>query len=178
MTMTTKDMVFNLRLDEETHDDLDFLKKRTGLAGGMLVRALIKREAAMLRQERSVPDKQYQRIRDRARLKGESGVSFACPRFFRARVMDAQEGGGRSYKSVGFTFARSIFDIYGDESEEEAKALDATICDARTTTDAAHALFMWARTHLPRCIELVPPKRVDAFLEGIKAAIDEGKVCR
>jgi hypothetical protein len=176
--MATKDTMFNLRLDDETRNNLDFLKQRTGLAGGMLVRVLIKREAEMLRQERTVRDKQWQRIRDRARLEGESGVSFACPTFFRARVLEAQQGGDLSYRDVGFTFAKSIFDIYGNESEEQAEALDAAMGESRRTADKANTLFAWARTHLPRCIELIPRKRIDVFREGIEAAIDEGQVCR
>jgi hypothetical protein len=172
------DHTFSLRLDEEDRERLALLQRQTGLSAGEVLRVLLRRGVDALK----AAPKQNLHVA-RAALEGRPGVSLACPAYFRELIFEAQQGGSRDgYRKAGYEFARRIFETY-DGGDATALALLARVArrrgllGAHTLTNAEH-VFEWARRYLPRCVELVPRKRVHSFKKGIEAALDERVVRR
>lgn len=162
---------FSVRLDEDDRERLEYLQAQTGLSAGEVMRVLIRRGVEIVNADRRRKP-EYRK----AALRGVPGVSLACPAFYKALLFEAQQKGTREgYRKVGREFARRIFDIY-DGGDEAALAALAKVAVRRGllgahTNVSVDRVFDWAKTYLPKCIELVPRKRVHAFRSGIEDAI-------
>lgn len=114
--------------------------------------------------------------RPRTDERGDFLYSGACPSWFRASVKEASARHFTNYYMLARTLARSARgmveqDLDGKrwtQAEREIKRL----CDRR---DVAGTI-LWLKKYLPRCMELVPDRRVgDSFAAGIEAALIEGE---
>lgn len=111
-------------------------------------------------------------------------VSNACPNFFRACCREASRGGTRGYAEAGYVLARSLAYLRPNESDADSWAAEVDrllefVCPvvppgrgsggtAWGVPDDAGALACLDEL-LPRCMELVPPRRRNSFLAGLCA---------
>lgn len=89
------------------------------------------------------------------------------PSFFRACCREARSGGSISYARAGRELARHVEDLipYDADSDEwaaEVDHLEALIADRRD-----EHVWNWFQRRYPRCMQLVPKRRRQAFLAGV-----------
>jgi hypothetical protein len=93
------------------------------------------------------------------------------PTYFRASCFDASRGEGGGYFAVERTLAGSLgseipYELEDDEWQSEVERLEEFM---------AAAAWSWLRAHYPRCMALVPSRRKERFLAGVRDAYhDEG----
>jgi hypothetical protein len=103
------------------------------------------------------------------------GVHGGLPSYFRASCYTASRGENAGYFGVGRMFAASLanevpYDLEDDEWQTEVEALEELVA-----ADDDAGAWSWFKTHFPRCMAIVPPRRKDRFLAGVRAAYeDEG----
>jgi len=99
------------------------------------------------------------------------GVHRGQPSYFRAACFAAAHGVGRGYFDVGRTLAGSLaseipHDIEDPEWRPEVELLEDLI--ERRAAD--EAIWQWFKDRFPRCMALVPTRRRDHFVAGVKVA--------
>jgi hypothetical protein len=106
------------------------------------------------------------------------GVHGGLPSYFRACCYTASlgvRGNSGGYFGAGRTLGSSLssempYDLEDDEWQTEVETLEEFL--AAGDDDGA---WSWFKTHFPRCMAIVPPRRKDRFLAGVRAAYeDEG----
>lgn len=176
---TMRDRLFTMRMSTEEAERADRVAKHFGLNVAGVIRMLLKREDDSIRNDAAmlathgVGDEKRGRIVSRmARTSVEeaTGASFACPSFFRGAIRQAAQGGANTYEHAGQTLTHHFRDLVRDSDEATAE-LEKLI-----DKPEAESAKRWVRTYLPRCYELVPPKKLEVFVRGVLEAIDRGDV--
>lgn len=102
----------------------------------------------------------------------QSVVFPAIPTFFRALCYDARRGGSASYAGAGHELYRHAEGLlYGgdwDEQHTECEQLDDLV-----EAEDDGSVFRWFENHFPRCMELIPRRRRQAFLKGVYRFAEE-----
>ncbi len=99
------------------------------------------------------------------------------PSFFRACCQEASFGGGNSYRVPGWHLAIHISELesyeYDDENEFQARiaALQSLL-----SAGNRRAVLEWLVDEYPRCLQLVPRRRRQTFLDGVFDAFGEGRI--
>jgi hypothetical protein len=101
------------------------------------------------------------------------GIHAGVPTFFRALCCEAALGGDRGYHTPGYHLAIALGneqpgDICFDEWGEEIDNLKLLLDD--------DDVWQWFRAHFPKMMALVPSRRRDQFVSGVRDAHDEGRV--
>jgi hypothetical protein len=106
------------------------------------------------------------------------GIHGGAPTYFRASCLRAAGGGKDGYDLPGWHLANAIghggevpYDVDLDEWEEEVQAL--TELPANRENDA---VLEWFTKHYPNCMVLVPTRRRDRFISGVRRAYEEERV--
>ena len=105
------------------------------------------------------------------KFKGEP--SGACPTYFRAGCYEARNRLlplNMGYDSPAWHLAIHLYCdlVYQEEAMEELEELVALEDD--------RGIAQWFRYYLPRCMKLVPSKRLPTFLKGFWQAVEDGRV--
>lgn len=105
------------------------------------------------------------------------GRSGACPTFFRALILTAQEGGaGGGYNTAAYELTRHLADLIEHEGSEDGNAKLAELTGLVKRRDVGGVLD-WFERELPRCLALVPERRYPRFVEGVYQRIeDDGRL--
>jgi hypothetical protein len=104
------------------------------------------------------------------------GIHGGVPTFFRACCMTAASGGESGYASPGWHLASAVgsqipYDLDLDEWEQEVDALKELLADGDD-----EGAWDWFKRHYPKCMALVPTRRRDQFVQGVRRAYDEDRI--
>lgn len=99
------------------------------------------------------------------------------PAFFRACCREASIGGGNSYRVPGWHLAIHLdaLESYDYEEPGEFEARIVLLCSLLESGDRK-AVLAWLIEEYPRCMQLVPARRRQSFLNGIFDAWEEGRI--
>lgn len=116
------------------------------------------------------------RARQIERSHKERGVHGGVPSFFKASCFEASQGGTGGYASPGWHLAAGLGsqqpdDLEFDEWADEIEALEKLLAD-----EDDDGVLAWFDRHYPKCMALVPPRRRNQFLAGVRKAYDEDRV--
>lgn len=116
------------------------------------------------------------RVADVKRQPGSKGVHGGVPSWFRATCREAAQGGTNGYNIAGFKLATALghecpLDLEEDEWEQEVGHLHALL-----ERDDDETIWRWFRAHFPRALSLVPERRRDQFVAGVRRAYDENDI--
>jgi hypothetical protein len=102
------------------------------------------------------------------------GVHGGVPSFFRANCMEAARGGANGYQAAGWHLANAIcsgqepYEVEEEEWEAEVEALKELL-----ESDDVAGVWGWFKRHYPKCMALVPIRRREQFVAGVKSAYEE-----
>ncbi len=104
------------------------------------------------------------------------GTHNGVPTFFSALVREAQHGGTNGYVYPGRDLASAVGtqvpnDIENDEWSDEVEVLKEALSE-----DDDAAVWKWFQVHYPRCMELIPTRRREQFMAGVKMANEAGDI--
>jgi len=105
------------------------------------------------------------------------GIHEGVPTFFRACCLEASRGGENGYRAAGWHLANSItngqqpHDIESDDWESEIDALKELLA----SEDEVGA-WDWFKRHYPKCMALVPGRRREQFIAGVRQAHEDGRI--
>ncbi len=104
------------------------------------------------------------------------GVHEGAPTFFRACCFEAKHGGASSYAHPGWHLAGALgsqipHDIELHDWADEVETLKDLLAD-----DDGEGVWKCFKQHYPRCFALIPSRRRDQFIEGVRRAFEEGRV--
>lgn len=103
-----------------------------------------------------------------------SRVSGACPSFFRACIREARRGGyNNSYAMAAYQLTGAAHGLVDDDESDPDSVVDA-LYDA--AEESAEAVVEWMKVHLPRCMALVPRRRLPSFTRGVERAIEDDRL--
>jgi hypothetical protein len=94
----------------------------------------------------------------------------------RVSCASAAAGGSGGYEIVGFSLASALgsevpYDLdddeWADEIERIGKAIDG---------DDDAGVWQWFQAHFPKMMKLVPTRRRESFVAGVRRAYDDGKI--
>jgi hypothetical protein len=111
-----------------------------------------------------------------AAAKEESRVSNSTtgfrgvPRFFRALCAEATNGGASGYRSAGYEIMRHVMDLIEGDDWAGGR-LDELAQYARQGDD--DAIIAWFQAEFPQCVALIPERRLDQFVGGVREAFDD-----
>lgn len=117
--------------------------------------------------------KQAQQIERRPPAKGVHG---GVPSFFRACCFEAAQGGESGYFGAGWHLANSLGsqipdDLEIEEWQDEIDALQELLAD-----DDGQGVWAWFRYHYPKCMALVPTRRREQFVAGVRQADEDDRI--
>jgi hypothetical protein len=103
------------------------------------------------------------------------GRHTGCPTYFKACCHEASQGGELGYKRPARELSRHLasevpYDISDEDWRDELEELSNLLAVTRPDGDA---VWSWFVTHYPRCMELIPKRRRDQFLDGVYQAYEE-----
>jgi hypothetical protein len=107
---------------------------------------------------------------------GPRGIHSGVPSFFRANCYEASKGGAGGYVNAGWHLASAVgtqspYDVELDEWQHEVDALKLLL-----DHDDNEAIWKWYACHYPRCMQLVPSRRREQFVAGVRQAYEEGRI--
>ncbi len=101
-----------------------------------------------------------------------------CPTWFRMRCLEASGGGSDSYETVGHQLMRAAPGLVSNEVDFASlfEGLPLERLEKIAEEGSDEKLLEWLQEHLPRCVKLVPKRRIKSFLDGCWEAIGDGVV--
>jgi hypothetical protein len=139
--------------------------------------AEIKAAAASLGQSvtKFLTDAALRRARQVMKRQPSRGVHSGVPSFFRACCYEAANGGG-GYSVPGWHLANALgsqipYDLDMDEWQAEVEALHQLIADKDD-----EGVWAWFKRHYPKCMALVPARRREQFVAGVRRAEEDGRI--
>lgn len=110
-------------------------------------------------------------------LSENRGIHRGIPSFFRACCYKAAHASVHSYADAGWHLTNSLgsevpYDLNLDEWAIEVEKLEALIVDGDD-----EAVWGWFLHHYPKCMTLVPARRREQFVKGVRSAHEDGRLC-
>ncbi len=104
------------------------------------------------------------------------GAHTGVPSFFRAGCREAAHGGSNNYSGAAWHLANSIGSQipYDLEVQEWAKLVAKLI--ELIDSDDEQGVWDWFKQHYPKCMALVPSRRREQFVEGVRRAHEDGRL--
>jgi hypothetical protein len=104
------------------------------------------------------------------------GIHGGVPGFFLAACHTAAQGGANSYASAGWHLANSVggevpYDVELDEWVDEVEVLQKL-----AAVDDRRAVWDWFAAHYPKAMALIPARRRDQFVAGVRRAWEDGRI--
>ncbi len=144
----------------------------------------ITRTRLLWRDDEQIDSLVVTRTRDRSRrgsqlvlrVRQTEGQHSGVPSFFRACCHEASVGTQHTYAHPGYQLALHLYsqqpsDLGEDEWANEIKRL----CDFLDAGNAEGA-WNWFCEHFPKCMKLVPKRRLKQFVTGVSRAYEDGKI--
>jgi hypothetical protein len=100
-------------------------------------------------------------------------VHRGLPSYFRASCYTASRGGCGGYFSVGRTLAGSLANEIPYDLEEDEWVTEVQSLEELMGAGDDEAAWLWFKTHYPRCMAIVPTRRKDRFLAGVRSAYED-----
>ncbi len=115
------------------------------------------------------------RARQIKRRSPARGAHGGVPTFFRACCHEAAQG-GNGYGGAAWHLANSIGSQMPDDLEvqEWAKLVDELI--ELIDNDDEQGVWDWFKHHYPKCMALVPSRRREQFVDGVRRAREDGRL--
>lgn len=100
-------------------------------------------------------------------------TSGARPTFFRACVMESRSLRG-GYAHAGYQLAGAAEGLAAEDIDDH----DPVFAELRAAVakDDADAVVAWMQRVLPRCMALVPRRRLPTFTRGVALALEQGRL--
>jgi len=119
-------------------------------------------------------EKEARRIEKRPPPKGVHG---GVPAYFKIHCVEASRGGSRGYEEAGYHLAIHIDDseIPDDLDFEEWSIQIKNMISLLDDTDL-EGVWEWFNSHYPKCMKLVPRRRMEQFINGVIRAWDEERI--
>jgi hypothetical protein len=104
------------------------------------------------------------------------GVHSGVPSFFKACCFEAARGGTGGYDVPGWHLTAALggqapYDLDEDEWHDELEKLEQLL-----SGDDDNAVFAWFEQHYPRCMVLIPARRREQFVVGVRRAHEDGRL--
>src|SRR4051812_16133513 len=101
-----------------------------------------------------------------------------CPTYFRAQCATAKAGGSSGYDRAAYELTRHLPELqpYSMDEDEWHRRLDAfekLMDDDMQRQGDQDSILSWFDTNLPRCMDLVPPRRRDSFVAGVRKCYED-----
>lgn len=103
------------------------------------------------------------------------GQHRGLPSHFRARCRDAKRG-IIDYSDVGYHLAQCLHGEVPDDLEEEEWWDRIETLFSMLGAEYDQDIWYWFRDHLPRFMALIPRRRMEQFLKGVRRACAEGEI--
>ena len=104
------------------------------------------------------------------------GVHSGVPSFFRALCFEASRGGTNGYSNPGWHLASALGSQSPYDLEEYEWADEVEKIKALLDEDDDKLVIAWFMDHYPRCMALVPSRRCEQFVAGVRRAFEEGRI--
>ena len=96
------------------------------------------------------------------------------PTYFKACCQTASAGGTEGYRWVGYSLLGHLEDECPDEFEvDEWLQLLDELGELLSMDDSDREVVAWLNNYLPRFVALVPQRRRDAFISGMRECFEE-----
>ena len=97
-----------------------------------------------------------------------------CPLFFRTWCMTASTGGAQSYADVGYSLLQALatecpWDIEEDDWFQSLEDLGELL----GLRDSDKEILIWFKKYLPRMLAMIPTRRRQSFIEGLRLRYKE-----
>jgi hypothetical protein len=169
----TKSGIISLRVEGETKTRIANAAARKGVTMTTFIIQAAEREAV--------------RVEKQTR---KTGQHTGVPTFFRALCREATHGGTSNYGRAGYELTRHIgsrqmpSDVDDDEWHVELERLASFACPTTESQGTVSmvgdpdvvGVWQWFCNHYPKCMKLIPIRRKRAFVEGVRAVIDDDNV--
>lgn len=154
-----KEAFLILRVDAETKARIEEAAQRQGMSVTSFVLRAVE---AALKKERSMT----------TGLTKPTGRG-QCPTFFMALCQEAKRGGEFGYAKAGNKLTRALGMLKPSDLDDEE--WQACLWELSQLTDANDdgGVLAWFDARLPRCMRLVPARRRERFVEGVRSAAEE-----
>jgi hypothetical protein len=104
------------------------------------------------------------------------GVHHGVAGFFRASCYEARRGGDQGYYGAGYNLARALGSQSPDDLESDEWCEAVEVLQGLLAHDDDEPVWTWFVQHYPKMMALVPRRRRDQFVAGVRGAYDEGHV--
>ena len=110
------------------------------------------------------------------RIRKTDGQHSGVPSFFKACCAEAKAGRSFTYAHPGYHLTMHLrsqqpYDVPDDAWGERIEALCGLIDGAD-----AEGIWNWFYEHFPKCMKLVPKRRLDQFVAGVSKAYEDGRL--
>lgn len=154
-----KDGVMIMRVNPEVKERIEEAARLSGLSVTSFVIG-----AAMKAAEQAIK-------------KGQQPAKFGgVPSFFRALCSEASRGGSMGYARAGYELARHADNLAPDVSEMSEWLPEVEKLNSLCESDDRAGIYAWFVQHYPRCMELVPSRRREQFVDGVLSAAEDGRI--
>jgi hypothetical protein len=155
-----------LRIDEEAKRRIAEAARRTGKnLSSFTTEAVME---AVENAERGISKKEPKSARR----------SGACPTFFRAACATAMVGGTTGYNAAAYELTRNLPTLgpyemteaeWNERLDQLGELLSIGFPGSDEEENANGQIVAWFEANLPRCMALVPVRRRDSFVKGVRA---------
>ena len=125
---------------------------------------------------RFVVDAALKEARAIAKKGGPRGVHTGAPSYLKALCFEAAQGGAGGYSHVGYRLAAGVGAEQPHDVEENEWADEVEKLSEMLDRDDSEPVWRWFRDHYPKIMALVPTRRREQFLAGVREAHQEGLI--
>lgn len=110
-------------------------------------------------------------------MKKERYTHTAFPTFFKACCFEASSGGRSSYSDAGYHLAIHLYDLGPYElGDQEWHERIKDLCHLLQVDGSSIGIWAWFSIYLPKCMEIVPRRRMKTFVRGVRQAYENGRI--
>ena len=149
-----------LRVDQEVKSYIQDVASKVGKTATTFILEAVEKEAKRI--EKRPPPK---------------GVHGGVPTYFKIHCVEASRGGSRGYEEAGYHLAIHIDDSeMPDDLDFEEWTIQLNNMISLLDDTDIEGVWKWFNIHYPKCMKLVPRRRMEQFINGVIRAWDEQKI--
>jgi Holliday junction resolvase RusA-like endonuclease len=107
-----------------------------------------------------------------------SGQHLGVPTFFRACCHEASRGNEWTYAHPGYHLVIHLWDQQPYDFDEDKWSKEIERLTGALDQGDDDGVWNWFKEHFPKCMRLVPSRRKDQFVAGVRQAYEEEAVGR
>lgn len=104
------------------------------------------------------------------------GIHGGLPTWFRATCYDAANGGANGYESAGFGLARACGSEIPHDLDFDEWGIQVDVLKGLLDDEDGDGAWKWFKQHYPKCMVLVPSRRWQQFIDGVRRAHEDGLI--